>query len=98
VSSAAGTVVRFAPTTLTGGTRYDAIFNFSGNSTAINRYGMGTSPPTDVQGCAFPGAGYVDDTTTEATEIPPIVLIVDNNPAIAGSSGGGPVFGGMVVR
>jgi hypothetical protein len=80
-------VVRFAPTTLSGGTRYDALLTFGSTSTVLSKHGMGTSPPTDVQNCRFAGGGYVDDTATDDQAAAAVMLIIDDNPAISGGGG-----------
>lgn len=85
-------VGRFAPTTLTGGTRYDILLTYSGN-TQGNIYTMGeASPPADVQACVWPGSGYIDDAdgtpATDNTKTLIIGALVDDWPAISGGSGG----------
>lgn len=97
---------RFDPLTLTGGVSYDIVFAFSGNSTSVTKYTTGAGTiPDDVAAC-FPAwyLGAVDGTTPgsyalDATAFVPMALLLDNNPAIAGGSGGGlPIVGGSLVR
>jgi hypothetical protein len=79
---------RFAPTTLTGGTRYEIVATFGGNSATGTIYTMGeASPPTDVQNCTWPGAGYIDDATIDPLSLMAFLVLVDDNPAIAASGG-----------
>lgn len=74
---------RFAPTTLNKGTRYDILHTVGSATTLGTIYTMGeASPPADVQSCTWPGAGYIDNTTIDATKIMNLALIVDDNPAI----------------
>jgi hypothetical protein len=81
---------RLAPTTLTGGTRYEAVVTLGSSNSAGAVISMGeASPPADVQACTWPGAGYVDNTTIDNLSIMGLCVLIDDNPAISGSSGAG---------
>lgn len=66
-------------------------------TTSPTIYTMGeASPPAAVVACTWPDMGYVLDTTVDHTKLISMSVIVDDTPLIV--SGGGPVFGGMIVR
>lgn len=91
-----GAGARFAPTTLSGGTRYDVLATMGSSGIAGPIFTMGeASPPADVQACVWPGAGYCDNTTIDATKIMVMALLVDEHPVVAG--GGGPLVGASVL-
>jgi len=87
----------WAPVTMVGGTEYDVVVNFSsadtGGSNLIRDMGEASgSLPADVLACKPSGwKGYVNGATLgsltlDASQMWPVVLSLDDNPAIAGGS------------
>lgn len=81
------------PITFPGGVDIDVVFKPATASTTGTYFTIGTSPPADVTTSAGTAASYVNGATpgsfTETdSQIIPITLIIDTNPAIAGGSGG----------
>ena len=88
--------VYFPPTTLTGGLDYDFVVEFATASTAGIVYTMGTSPPADVA-AINPNWSYVNGATagsfTETTDAIFFgAIMLADNPAITGGSGGSFTF------
>ena len=76
-------VSRFAPTTLSKGTTYDVLYVCGSAGAGTIHYMGEASPPTDVQNCIWPGAGYVDGTAAlDPLRTMALALIVDDNPLI----------------
>lgn len=100
-------IVRFAPTTLSGGTSYDIVSTFASASTIGAIYNMGeieANVPADVLACKPAWIeGYVDGATPgsytlDTSKICALGLLVDDFPAIAGGGGGLLTHPGMSGR
>lgn len=106
-----GCIIFDTPFTLVGGTAYNVTLTFAANSQLpyvlqIEDYSSYSSMFDTLRGydtSAMPWGIISDGGGTPAWVedkkiCPGIQLIVCDNPAQAGSSGGGPIMGGMVVR
>lgn len=87
-----GTLFRFAPITLVGGTTYDLVVSVASATALASIATMGeASPPAAVQACVWPGLAYVTGTTpgsytADATKVFRMAVIVDDNPAVSSAT------------